>query len=75
MTPFGRSRVRTLRHEQTQPTVGILRTEPMVKLQYQAHTSESTAPRKEMCHSGEPVPNGTKSAVSWLRDELDRALG
>ena len=33
---------------------------------YQAHTSKSTAPRKEMCHSGKPVPNGTKSAVSWL---------
>ena len=35
-------------------------------LQYQAHTSKSTAPRKEMCHSGESVPSGTKSAVSWL---------
>ena len=34
--------------------------------QYQAHTSKSTAPRKEMCHSGKPVPKGTKSALSWL---------
>ena len=34
--------------------------------QYQAHTSKSTAPRKETCHSGKPVPSGTKSAVSWL---------
>ena len=37
-----------------------------INWQYQAHTSKSTAPRKEMCHSGDPVPNGTKSAVSWL---------
>ena len=34
--------------------------------QYQAHTSKSTVPRKEMCHSGKPVPSMTKSAVSWL---------
>ena len=32
--------------------MGVLRTEPPVKWQYQVHTSESTAPRKEMCHSG-----------------------
>ena len=36
------------------------------KVAVSGHTSESTAPQKEMCHSGEPVPNGTKSAVSWL---------
>ena len=75
MAPLSRSRVRHFAMSKTKPTVGVLCTEPVVKWQYQAHTSKSTAPRKEMCHSGEPVPNGTKSVVSWLRDKLDRALG
>ena len=46
----------TLRH-QTEPTVGVLRTEPVVEWQPKL-TRASTAPRKEMCHSGEPVPSG-----------------
>ena len=37
----------------------------LAKWQYQGQMSESTAPRKEMCHSGEPVPNGTNKFVYW----------
>ena len=50
----------TLRHKQTKPTVGVLCTEPVVEWQPKL-TRASTAPRKEMCHSGEPVPSGTES--------------
>ena len=50
----------TLRHKQTKPTVGVLRTEPVVEWQPKL-TRASTAPRKEMCHSGEHVPSGTES--------------
>ena len=50
----------TLCHKQTKPTVGVLRTEPVVEWQPKL-TRESTAPRKEMCHTGEPFPTGTKS--------------
>ena len=46
--------------EQTKPTVGVLRTEQVVEWQPKL-TRASTAPRKEMCHSGEPVPSGTES--------------
>ena len=41
----------TLRHKQTKPIVGVLRTEPMVEWQPKL-TWASTAPRKEMCHNG-----------------------
>ena len=51
---------KTLRHKQTKPTMGVLHTEPVVEWQPKL-TRVSTAPRKEMCHSGEPVPGGTES--------------
>ena len=55
----------TLRHKQTKPTVGILRTEPMVEWQPKL-TRASTVPRKEMCHRCDPVPSGTESKrVDW----------
>ena len=55
----------TLRYKQTKPTVGVLRTEPVLEWQPKL-TRASTAPQKEMCHSGEPVPSGTKSKrVDW----------
>ena len=37
----------TLRHKQTKPTVGVLRTEPVVEWQPK-FTRASTAPRKEL---------------------------
>ena len=45
----------TLRHKHTKPTA-----EPVVEWQPKLQRA-STAPRKEMCNSGEPVPSGTKS--------------
>ena len=65
--------VSTVRHCATskfKPTVGVLLTEPVVKWQHQAHTSKSTAPQKEMCHSGEPVPSSEQAAISKVSSEL-----
>ena len=51
----------TLRHKQTKPTVGVLRTEPVVEWQPKLTRASTDCTTKRVIHSGEPFPSGTKS--------------